>query len=166
VLFLLTLVTSLRSSPLGSPPVVDVLSKTARIGLLGPNGSGKSSLLNLLSGSLAPLSGEVRIAHGARIGYFHQHPVDSLPLDRSPVKFICDAHGIDSAETARTHLATVGITGAVALRPMQALSGGEKARVALADILYTRPHILLLDEVTDHLDLRTVGRWKVVGVVG
>mmetsp|Transcript_38457 Transcript_38457/g.96740 ORF Transcript_38457/g.96740 Transcript_38457/m.96740 type:complete len:528 (-) Transcript_38457:222-1805(-) len=133
------------------------ISKSARIGLLGPNGSGKSSLLRLLSGELTPDAGDVRVAHGARIAYFHQHPVDTLPLELTAVQYVCSSHQIDSEDVARTHLATVGITGATALRPMKALSGGEKARVALANILYTRPHILLLDEVTDHLDLRTVG---------
>jgi ATP-binding cassette subfamily F protein 3 len=130
----------------------------ARIGLLGPNGCGKSTLMNLLAGALPPTRGTVRQHHRLRIGYFSQHTVDQLDLSLSALQHLA-ARYPDAALTdgeARAHLGACGISGAPVARPLRTLSGGQRNRVALALVTFHRPHVLLLDEITNHLDMGTV----------
>ncbi|KAF9480371.1 P-loop containing nucleoside triphosphate hydrolase protein, partial [Pholiota conissans] len=130
----------------------------ARIGLLGPNGCGKSTLMNLLAGELKPTSGEVKKHHRLRIGYFSQHTVDQLDLNLSALqqlaKYYPDVVMTDGE--ARSHFGSCGISGDPVTRPIRTLSGGQRNRVALALVTFHHPHVLLLDEITNHLDMGTV----------
>lgn len=130
----------------------------ARIGLLGPNGCGKSTLMNLLAGELKPTLGEVKSHHRLRIGYFSQHTVDQLALHLTPLQQLALSHpDVKISETeARSHFGSVGISGEPVTRPIKTLSGGQRNRVALGLITFHRPHVLLLDEITNHLDMGTV----------
>ncbi|NND90990.1 MAG: ATP-binding cassette domain-containing protein [Granulosicoccus sp.] len=124
-----------------------------RIGLLGVNGAGKSTLIKALTGSLALISGNRVPAQKLRIGYFAQHQVDQLRSDQSPLQAVT-AHDPTLSETqARTFLGTFGFVGDQALQSASTLSGGERARLALALIVQARPNLLLLDEPTNHLDI-------------
>jgi len=130
----------------------------ARIGLLGPNGCGKSTLMNLLAGELKPLTGEVKKHHRLRIGYFSQHTVDRLELQLTPLQQLEKSYSgvVISEGEARSHFGSCGISGEPVTRPIHTLSGGQRNRVALALITFHRPHVLLLDEITNHLDMGTV----------
>jgi ATP-binding cassette subfamily F protein 3 len=124
-----------------------------RIGLLGPNGEGKSTLVKTVAGLLAPLSGS-RIAHkDLVIGYFAQHTVDQLKSGQTPLRHLQDiAPGIGE-QVARNYLGRWNFTGDRVFESVDGFSGGERARLALALIAFTRPNLLLLDEPTNHLDL-------------
>jgi ATP-binding cassette subfamily F protein 3 len=128
-----------------------------RIGLLGPNGAGKSTLLKTLAGELAPLTGERLVGQGLRIGYFAQHQVEQLRLDESPLLHL---QRLDTAagkytreQELRNFLGGFDFRGDQVLTRVQNFSGGEKARLALALLVWQRPNLLLLDEPTNHLDI-------------
>jgi len=124
-----------------------------RIGLLGANGAGKSTLVKTLVGELPPLAGE-RIAHkDLRIGYFAQHTVESLRAGTSPFDHLREQAPQATAQEVRDWLGRWDFAGDRAFEPVDVLSGGERARLALALIAWTRPNLLLLDEPTNHLDL-------------
>ncbi|KAH7922337.1 P-loop containing nucleoside triphosphate hydrolase protein [Leucogyrophana mollusca] len=130
----------------------------ARIAFLGPNGCGKTTLLNMMTGVAQPTKGEVYHHPLLRIGYFSQHAVDQLDLDCTPIEEMMKRHPEISERECRSHFGTVGVTGNVVLRKTRSLSGGQRNRVALALILYEEPHVLVLDEITNHLDMGTVDR--------
>jgi ATP-binding cassette subfamily F protein 3 len=147
------------------------ISPTARIGFLGPNGCGKSTLMDLLAGVKKPTKGEVKGHHRLRIGYFSQHTVDSLNLALTPLEQLRefyppskggsadpeDYQAVISEAQARAHFATVGVTGNIITKQtIKTLSGGQRNRVALGCVTYTQPHLLLLDEITNHLDMGSV----------
>ncbi|HLW74978.1 MAG TPA: ATP-binding cassette domain-containing protein, partial [Gammaproteobacteria bacterium] len=124
-----------------------------RIGLLGANGQGKSTLVKTLAGTLAPLSGRVGLGKGLAIGYFAQHQLETLREDRSPLQQLSAiAPGVRDQDL-RDFLGTFNFRGEMALSPVGPFSGGEKARLALALIIWKKPNLLLLDEPTNHLDL-------------
>ncbi|ASG66642.1 ABC transporter ATP-binding protein [Idiomarina piscisalsi] len=124
-----------------------------RLGLLGRNGAGKSTLIKLLAGELEPMSGE-RIANpGLRIGYFAQHQLETLDMSASALLHLQRMDSRASEQALRDFLGSFGFSGDHATRPVEPMSGGEKARLALALIIYQRPNLLLLDEPTNHLDL-------------
>lgn len=133
-----------------------------RIGLLGLNGAGKSTLVSCLVAKPPPggvvLKGTLKTHPKARIGYFSQANVETLPDSRTALDLIMEAHGIDSEHEVRAALASMGLTGrTVSEIPIQKLSGGQKVRVALVQILHPSvPHVLVLDEVTTHLDSDSV----------
>ncbi|MEJ2330725.1 MAG: ATP-binding cassette domain-containing protein [Gammaproteobacteria bacterium] len=124
-----------------------------RIGLLGPNGAGKSTLIKLLAGQLALLDGRRTDSREIRIGYFAQHQVDQLHPEHSPFDHLRQLDRRISEQEGRNFLGGFGFHGDRALEPVKPFSGGEKARLALALIVYQRPNLLLLDEPTNHLDL-------------
>ncbi|MEN8213606.1 MAG: ATP-binding cassette domain-containing protein [Pseudomonadota bacterium] len=124
-----------------------------RIGLLGPNGAGKSTLIKLLAQMLPVLGGRMTPAKRCRIGYFAQHQVDQLNPDLSPLQHLRQLDPVVSDQSGRNFLGGFGFHGERALEPVAPFSGGEKARLALALIVYQRPNLLLLDEPTNHLDI-------------
>ncbi|HKJ71105.1 MAG TPA: ATP-binding cassette domain-containing protein [Gammaproteobacteria bacterium] len=124
-----------------------------RIGLLGPNGAGKSTLIRLLSGELTPQTGSRNPNPGLAVGYFAQHQVDHLDPAASPMQHVERLDPAAKPQELRDFLGGFGFAGDMALAPVAPLSGGEKARLALALLVYRRPNLLLLDEPTNHLDL-------------
>ncbi len=129
------------------------LQPGARIGLLGRNGAGKSTLVRLLAGVLTPQSGERLPAPDLRIGYFAQHQVEQLDLGATPITHLQRLDPRAAEQDLRDYLGGFNFRGARAFEPIGPFSGGEKARLALALVVYQRPNLLLLDEPTNHLDL-------------
>jgi ATP-binding cassette, subfamily F, member 3 len=128
-----------------------------RIALLGANGNGKSTLVKLLAGRLAPMSGQVTRAQKLEVGYFAQHQLEQLQAEDSPLGNLRRV-GAERAARAteqelRDFLAGFGFRGDRVFEPVAPFSGGEKARLVLALTAYLRPNLLLLDEPTNHLDL-------------
>ncbi|MCB9673507.1 MAG: ABC-F family ATP-binding cassette domain-containing protein [Alphaproteobacteria bacterium] len=132
------------------------IERGMRVALIGDNGSGKSTLLKTLSGELLPLAGRRYPGDRLRMGVFHQDLAAALDPDATGLEVVtAQAPLLDTAKV-RGILGALGLSGDAALRPIRALSGGEKARVALAS-LTAKPHnLLLLDEPTNHLDAETV----------
>lgn len=145
----------------------------SRIGIVGPNGAGKTTVLKLLTGQLQPTSGLISQNPRLRVGYFAQHHVDGLDLTTSAVSFMAKTFPGKTDEEYRRHLGAYvkslqewktmaqllttcfrfGITGTTGLQRMELLSGGQKSRVAFACLSLTNPHILVLDEPSNHLDI-------------
>ena len=124
-----------------------------RIGLLGPNGAGKSTLIRLLAGELKPLSGKCEPARDLKIGYFAQHQLEQLDLAASPLLQLQRLKREASEQETLDFLGGFGFRGEQAGSPCRHFSGGEKARLVLAQLVWQRPNLLLLDEPTNHLDL-------------
>ncbi|WP_133013389.1 ABC-F family ATP-binding cassette domain-containing protein [Marinomonas flavescens] len=124
-----------------------------RIGLLGPNGAGKSTLIKSIVGELTLLSGERITGENLKIGYFSQHQLSALDLEASPLLHIQRLSPKILESDIRRYLGGFGFTGDDALRAVKGFSGGEKARLALSLIAWTRPNLLVLDEPTNHLDI-------------
>ncbi len=124
-----------------------------RLGLLGPNGAGKSTLIKALVGELAPLAGQRKAAKTLQIGYFAQHQLEQLHGDDSPLGHLRRLDPVASEQELRNYLGSFGFIGDQALSLVAPFSGGEKARLVLALLVYQRPNLLLLDEPTNHLDL-------------
>ncbi|KAI7989716.1 ABC transporter F family member 3 [Camellia lanceoleosa] len=128
----------------------------SRVAMVGPNGIGKSTILKLIAGELQPSSGTVYRSAKVRIAVFSQHHVDGLDLSSNPLLYMMRCFPGVPEQKLRAHLGSFGITGNLALQPMYTLSGGQKSRVAFAKITFKKPHILLLDEPSNHLDLDAV----------
>ncbi|GMI95512.1 susceptible to coronatine-deficient Pst DC3000 5, general control non-repressible 20 [Hibiscus trionum] len=128
----------------------------SRIAMVGPNGIGKSTILKLIAGELQPISGTVFRSAKVRIAVFSQHHVDGLDLSSNPLLYMMRCYPGVPEQKLRGHLGSFGVTGNLALQPMYTLSGGQKSRVAFAKITFKKPHIILLDEPSNHLDLDAV----------
>jgi len=124
-----------------------------RIGLLGPNGAGKSTLINSLTGDLDLLAGVRVYGENLKVGYFAQHQLEVLDLQASPFLHIQRISPEATDQKIRNFLGGFDFHNDKALDPIKDFSGGEKARVALAMIVWQKPNLLLLDEPTNHLDL-------------
>ncbi|KAM4693782.1 ATP-binding cassette sub-family F member 3 [Discoglossus pictus] len=141
-------------------PIFKNLSVSAdlesRICVVGENGAGKSTMLKLLMGDLSPVMG-IRNAHrNLKIGYFSQHHVDQLDLNISAVELLAKRFPGNSEEEYRHQLGSYGISGELAVRSVASLSGGQKSRVAFAQMTMPCPNFYILDEPTNHLDMETI----------
>ncbi|KAG9493842.1 hypothetical protein GDO78_001621 [Eleutherodactylus coqui] len=141
-------------------PVFKNLSVSAdlesRICVVGENGAGKSTMLKLLLGELSPVHG-IRHAHrNLKIGYFSQHHVDQLDLNVNSVELLAKRFPGKPEEEYRHQLGSYGISGELAVRPVASLSGGQKSRVAFAQMTMLYPNFYILDEPTNHLDMETI----------
>ncbi|MDR6348778.1 ABC transporter ATP-binding protein [Pantoea sp. SORGH_AS_0659] len=125
----------------------------SRIGLLGRNGAGKSTLIKLLAGELDALDGKVGLAKGIKLGYFAQHQLEYLRADESPLQHLSRIAPKVLEQQLRDYLGGFGFQGDKVSEITERFSGGEKARLVLALIVWQRPNLLLLDEPTNHLDL-------------
>ena len=128
----------------------------SRIGIVGPNGAGKTTILKLLIGQLAATKGLISSHARLRIGFFAQHHVDALDMTTSAVGFMQKNYPGRTDEEYRRHLGAFGITGMTGLQKLELLSGGQKSRVAFACLSLTNPHILVLDEPSNHLDIEAM----------
>jgi len=124
-----------------------------RIGLLGRNGAGKTTLIKLLANELQPLSGKRVEGKELNIGYFAQHQLEQLRPDESPLQHMMKLDPLTREQEHLNYLGGFDFKGDMARTPCANFSGGEKSRLALALLIWTRPNLLLLDEPTNHLDL-------------
>ncbi|MEH0690203.1 ABC transporter ATP-binding protein [Vibrio cholerae] len=125
----------------------------SRIGLLGRNGAGKSTLIKLLSRELKPQGGDLTYSQGVKIGYFAQHQLETLHPEETPLQHMMQIAPDKNELELRNYLGSFGFQGDKALEKVAPFSGGEKARLVLALIVWQKPNLLLLDEPTNHLDL-------------
>ena len=130
------------------------LSDGDRIGLLGRNGAGKTTLMKTLAAELPPLQGAYTGDSKLRIGYFAQQQLELLNPKWSPLDHLTDISHQQSDRSLRSFLGRFGFSGDAATEPVAIRSGGEKARLVLALIVYRKPNLLLLDEPTNHLDIQ------------
>ncbi|KAI0228061.1 ATP-binding cassette sub-family F member 1 [Lamellibrachia satsuma] len=131
---------------------IDMLS---RIAIVGPNGVGKSTLLKLLMADIEPVDGEVRKNHRLRIGRYDQHSGDQLTLDVSGVEYLRNKYNLDYQD-ARKMLGRFGLASHAHTILNRDLSGGQKSRVAFADLACSGPDVLVLDEPTNNLDIESI----------
>ena len=143
------------------------IERESRILICGRNGAGKSTLLKTLAKVIPPKSGELRVSEDCELGYFDQDLAQKLPLDKTGLEYVLDVARVGSGigskratitdQMARSALGSLGITGTAAInRSIGELSGGEKARVALAGFMLKPVDCLLLDEPTNHLDVNSI----------
>ncbi len=125
-----------------------------RIGLLGMNGAGKSTLIKALVGELKILSGTYRVSDTLKLGYFNQHQMDILDAKATPIEMLRRLAGKTSDAVLRSFLGSFDFRGDRIDTPSELFSGGERARLTLALIVWQRPNVLVLDEPTNHLDLQ------------
>ena len=124
-----------------------------RIALLGRNGNGKTTLARLLAAQLKPMDGTIATAGKMRVGYFTQYQVEELDRDDTPLEHMSRLMKGASPSAVRAQLGRFGFTGDMATQAVGKMSGGERARLALALITRDAPHLLILDEPTNHLDV-------------
>jgi len=127
----------------------------SRIGVLGVNGAGKSTLIKTLAGELPALAGKRRAARGLEVGYFAQHQLDVLDPESSPLQHLARIAPTTREQELRNYLGGFGFSGDTVTGRIAPMSGGEKARLALALIVWRKPNLLLLDEPSNHLDVET-----------
>ncbi|CAL2037624.1 unnamed protein product [Caenorhabditis brenneri] len=128
-----------------------------RIALVGPNGAGKSTLLKLLCSDVMPTDGLIRRHSHCKIGRYHQHLHEELPLDLSALEFMMkEFPDVKEKEEMRKIVGRYGITGREQVCPMKQLSDGQRCRVSFAWLAWQQPHLLLLDEPTNHLDMESI----------
>ncbi len=132
------------------------VERDQRIVLVGPNGAGKSTLLKLLAQVLTPQSGEHKLGHNAKFGYFAQHRAAMLNPKHTVFQEALDTPQRITEQAIRTVLGSFLFRGDDIYKPVSVLSGGEKSRLALVKLLLDPPNLLLMDEPTTHLDLASV----------
>ncbi|CAJ0942351.1 unnamed protein product, partial [Mesorhabditis belari] len=128
-----------------------------RIALVGPNGAGKSTLLKLLCNDVLPTDGLIRRHSHCKIGRYHQHLHEELPLELSALEYMMKSFpDVKEKEEMRRIVGRYGITGREQVCPMKQLSDGQRCRVSFAWLAWQQPHLLLLDEPTNHLDMESI----------
>ena len=125
------------------------------LGLVGPNGAGKSTLLRALVGHHEPAAGELRLGSGIDVGYYRQD-LSQVPLEKTLYEIISDLRPAWERRLVQGHLGRFGFSGDEVQRRPETLSGGERARVALAMLMLSRSNLLILDEPTNHLDVESI----------
>jgi ATPase subunit of ABC transporter with duplicated ATPase domains len=147
------------SKSYGSRVIYDDFSlmvrRKERWSVMGVNGAGKTTLLKLVAGDIAPDAGQVTLGAGVRMGYFAQHAMELLDPKKTVYETFEDAFPLASVGTLKSLGGCFGFSGSDVEKTCRVLSGGEKARVVMARLLYDRPNLLVLDEPTNHLDLAT-----------
>ena len=126
-----------------------------RLGIIGPNGAGKSTLLKTLVGERPADGGDLRVGNSIRVAYYDQQ-LGQVPLDKTLYQAISDLRPQWERRMVQGHLGRFGFSGDEVQRRAETLSGGERARVALAMLMLTRANLLVLDEPTNHLDVETI----------
>jgi len=132
-----------------------MIRRKERWSVMGVNGAGKSTLLKLVAGEIPANSGSVTLGAGVRMGYFAQHAMELLDPQKTVYETLEDAFPLASVGTLKSLGGCFGFSGSDIDKACRVLSGGEKARVVMARLLYDRPNLLILDEPTNHLDLAT-----------
>lgn len=132
------------------------VDNSSKIAILGANGQGKTTLLNLIMGHHRPLSGSVTVNNGLRIGHFTQHHSERFDLNLSAIENMLNLFNSAEDQVMRSFLGRFQIQGVDALKPMRYLSGGQKSRVSFAALAYQRPHLLIIDEGSNHLSMDAV----------
>ena len=144
---------------IGSRVLIDKLTASVRrgdrLGLIGPNGAGKSTLLRTMLGELEPVAGTVRLGNSITVAYYRQD-LTQVPIDRTLYDIILDLRPTWERGQIQGHLGRFGFSGDEVLRRADSLSGGERARVALAMMMLARANLLILDEPTNHLDVESI----------
>ncbi|TMQ17760.1 MAG: ABC-F family ATP-binding cassette domain-containing protein [Deltaproteobacteria bacterium] len=147
------------SKAYGTRVVHDGLNLTVRRkerwAVMGENGAGKSTLLKMIAGALMPDAGEASIGAAVTLGYYAQHVMDLLTGDRTILEELFEHAPLANQGTLRNLAGAFGFHDDDVFKPVRVLSGGEKARLALAKLLYDAPNLLVLDEPTNHLDIAT-----------
>jgi len=138
-----------------NPISIDIKMST-RMGVMGPNGAGKSTFLKLITKRLLPVSGTITENKNARIAYFAQHHSAEMDLTMTPMDFMLHSFPDEKVGQLRGHLAKVGCTGSLTDTRMNDLSQGMRSCVGFAKITYFCPHLLIMDEPTNFLDIETV----------
>lgn len=137
-------------------PINFTCTATTRIGVMGPNGAGKSTFLKLVTQKLKPTTGDIIQHPNYTLAYFGQHSTAELNLDMTPIEFMCAQFPDEKAGVLRGHLAKTGVVGGVADTRMQRLSFSQRSCVIFAKLTLICPHLLILDEPTNFLDLESV----------
>jgi len=143
----------------GSKVIYDGLDlsirRKQRWAVMGVNGAGKSTLLKLIAGETTPDDGSVTVGPSVKLGYFAQHAMEVLDAEKSVYQVLEEAFPLATVGSLRSLAGCFGFSGDDTDKTCRILSGGEKARLVLARILYARPNFLVLDEPTNHLDIAT-----------
>jgi len=132
-----------------------LIRRAERWCIMGVNGAGKSTLLKLVAGDTAPDAGSVRVGGSVKLGYFAQHAMEILVAERSVLEMTQQEFPLAGLGVLRTLLGAFGFSGDDVEKPCSVLSGGEKARLVLALMMFDPPNFLVLDEPTNHLDMDT-----------
>ncbi|XP_044728958.1 ATP-binding cassette sub-family F member 1 [Chrysoperla carnea] len=146
------------SYPGQKPLFIDVdfgIDLSSRVAIVGPNGVGKSTFLKLLTGDLLPNQGDLIRNHRLRIGRFDQHSGEHLTAEETPSEYLMRLFDLPY-EKARKQLGTFGLSSHAHTIKMKDLSGGQKARVALAELCLNAPDVVILDEPTNNLDIESI----------